>query len=266
VASVLACLPTDDLSSYSNGKRPIEALPGDLPTQAPPAAAPRTDAAALPAEMAPALAAPVADCGTECGAPALLIEPEQEAALGVASPSEEAEGTPDSGDAGVAAPAPPAADAGVSASDAGALRCVPGSIVGPEQRCFQLVSVASSWADARTRCQSNGRGWDLTTIHSETRNAWLTSMLGSITDAWVGASDTQTEGSWRWLGDTTAFWNGLGTTGSAVGNAYENWTGGTAPEPNGGDTSDCLRLRASGGWADFQCGTAYASICEGPQL
>ncbi|MEO8184013.1 MAG: C-type lectin domain-containing protein [Deltaproteobacteria bacterium] len=259
VVGALSCLPADDLSSYSNGTRPIEALPGDVPTEGPPGAPLANETALPPGGEA------MADCGSECVAPALSIGTGPEStALGATSPSDgsESDQLSSSGDAGVPAPR---ADATASVPDAVTSRCVPGSIVGPDQRCFELVSAPSSWANARTRCQSNGAGWDLTTIHGETRNAWLASMLGSLTDAWVGASDTQSEGAWRWLGDSTPFWNGPGNTGSAAGNAYENWTDGTTPEPNGGATSDCLRLRAGGDWADFQCPTAYASICEGPQ-
>jgi hypothetical protein len=129
-----------------------------------------------------------------------------------------------------------------------------------------LVTTPSSWQDARTACQARGTGWDLTTIHSAARNSFLTRFLGTLTDAWVGASDGPSEGVWRWLGDSGAFWNGNGTTGGAVGNAFVSWTGGTNPEPNGGDLSDCLRLRAGGGWADLQCTTLFAAICEGPTL
>jgi len=256
VLGALSCLPSADLSSYSKGARPSEALPDDPLTEGPPAAPLANEAALPPSGEA------LADCGSECGVPVLSMGSAQEnTPLGATSPSDgsESEELASSGDAGVSA------DTAASVPDAGASRCVPGSIVGPDQRCFQLVSAASSWANARTRCQSNGAGWDLTTIHGETRNAWLTSMLDPLTDAWVGASDTQSEGEWRWLGDSTPFWNGAGDTGSAAGNAYENWTDGTTPEPNGGATSDCLRLRAGGGWADAQCATAYASICEGPQ-
>jgi hypothetical protein len=83
----------------------------------------------------------------------------------------------------------------------------------------------------------------------------------------VGASDLQGEGAWRWVDDNAAFWNGSGSTGSRVGNAYVNWNDdGSNPEPNGGETADCLRLRSVGGWVDAQCTTAHASICEGPTL
>ena len=174
-------------------------------------------------------------------------------------------------DAGPVPVAEPTGDTTASAADAGAVsRCAPGATVGPgagsTSRCFALLTTPSSWADARAACQDKGRGWDLTTIHSGDRNRFLASFLGTLSDAWVGASDTDSEGVWRWLGDSAAFWNGNGATGSAVGNAFVSWTAGTNPEPNGGDLSDCLRLRAGGGWADLQCTTLFAAICEGPTL
>jgi len=125
--------------------------------------------------------------------------------------------------------------------------------------------VARAWADARTACQGLGVGWDLATIRDAERDTWLVALLGTVADAWVGASDLENEGVWRWVNDTSAFWNG-GPTGTNVGGAFANWNGGTTAEPNGGEASDCLRVRLTTGWADFQCATAYASICEGPAL
>jgi hypothetical protein len=157
-------------------------------------------------------------------------------------------------------PVPPAGDAGTALPS-----CPPATLLGPGDRCFQLSTQARAWADARTACQGLGAGWDLATIHDAERNTWLVALLGTVTDAWVGASDLDSEGVWRWVTDTTAFWNG-GATGSSVGGAFAAWNGGATAEPNGGDASDCLRLRLTTGWADFQCATAYASICEGPTL
>lgn len=266
----VSCLPTDNLSDYSKGGLlpvPDEAsLNGDsaepspgAPTDVSAEGAPGDGVAAdgVLTGTAPPLSANTVDstsmqapgtaCTVGCDTRDLDAGP-----LPVAEPS---------GDAGVSAPA---ADAG------GGTRCEPGATVGPgvggAPRCFALVTTPSSWQDARTACQARGTGWDLTTIHGAGRNSFLASFLGTLTDAWVGASDAQSEGVWRWLGDSGAFWNGNGTTGSAVGNAFVSWTAGTNPEPNGGDLSDCLRLRAGGGWADLQCTTLFAAICEGPAL
>ena len=42
---------------------------------------------------------------------------------------------------------------------------------------------------------------------------------------WIGANDTGTEGTWRWINNTT-FWTGTASTGGSVGGAYNNWAAG----------------------------------------
>jgi len=264
----VSCLPTDNLSEYSkgglltgpdesllNGGTSEETPVGDAPVdgvaegasgdgvgadgvlaEAPPLSVGGVDDSSLEGTSAP--------CTGDCTPPTLALDLDAGPA-----PAES------SGDAGTPAPA----DAGPGSS------CVQGASLGLDQRCFALIATPSTWQDARTACQAKGTGWDLTTIHSAARNRFLATFLGTVTDAWVGASDTQTEGVWRWLGDSGAFWNGT-ATGSPVGNAFVSWAGGTNPEPNGGEASDCLRLRAGGVWADLQCTTPFAAICEGPTL
>src|SRR3954451_24385822 len=213
----VSCLPTDDLSEYSkggllagpdesslNGGAPEETPVGDAPADgvAEGAAGDGVGADGVLAESAPPLSVGVVDgtslegtsapCTSDCKPPSLALD--IDAGLSPAAES--------SGDAGTPVLT---ADAGPSSS------CVRGATVGVDQRCFALVATPSSWQDARTACQARGAGWDLTTIHSAARNSFLTSFLGTVTDAWVGASDAQSEGVWRWLGDSGAFWNGTAT-------------------------------------------------------
>ena len=263
-AGMFSCLPNSDLSSYSNGPRasqPDGVSPDGIPLDGVPTETAPTDPAAGTVGSASAEGAPGSDCAGECPMPALMASATEGSAAegGAQSGVAQQEGVPNEGDAGAPTEAP--------AADAGVARCVSGAALAPSQRCFTLVSEASTWQEARTRCQGVGTGWDLATIRDAEQNTWLAALLGTVTDAWVGASDLQSEGAWRWLDDSAAFWNGPGSTGSRVGNAYVNWNGGgPTPEPNGGEASDCLRLRTGGGWADLQCATAFASICEGPQL
>ncbi|MEO8178823.1 MAG: C-type lectin domain-containing protein [Deltaproteobacteria bacterium] len=260
----VSCLPSSDLSSYSSPPRSGPAEP--LPAQAgSPDGAPTdgvdgasggvspeaSGSSATGGEAAEPVAAPFgSDCSGECGAPVLVGSGDQNgAALG-----SDAQNAPDAGGA-----LGEAADAGAAPS------CVPGATLGPNQRCYLLLTTPSSWQDARQLCQNQGNDWDLATVHGLIEDVLVTLLLGRVSDAWLGASDLGSEGNWRWLGDTSAFWNGTGT-GSRVGNAYVNWNSGTMPEPNGGANSDCLRLQSGGGWADLECMSALASVCEGPRL
>jgi hypothetical protein len=263
----VSCLPTDNLSEYSKGGLLTEPDDGSLNA---------ASSDELPADTAGAGAAGEGVAGDGVAADGVLADGAPALSTGTVdstsrqAPAGQASAPPTSSrdlDAGPVPALQPGADSGALAADAGAVAsCARGATASPDQRCFALVTTPSSWQDARTACQAKGTGWDLTTIHNAARNSFLASFLGTLTDAWVGASDAQSEGVWRWLGDGGAFWNGNGTSGGAVGGAFVSWTAGTNPEPNGGDLSDCLRLRAGGGWADLQCTTLFAAICEGPPL
>jgi len=270
-ASLFSCLPSSDLANYSKGVHasdadeasrqgtPLDGVSADGLSDGALTESGSADPSATGEGLAPAEAAPGSDCGGDCPLPVLLGS---EAENGSEGASEN--GAPhgdealNEGDAGSPRPA--------ASVDAAAASCVSGAVLAPNQSCYLLVSAESSWQDARAHCQGQGTGWDLATVRSAGEEVFLAALalLGTITEVWVGASDVQREGAWRWVGDSGAFWIGTGSTGSRVGNAYVNWNdNGTNPEPNGGEATDCLRLRASG-WADSPCTTALASICAGP--
>jgi hypothetical protein len=264
----VSCLPTDNLSEYSKGGLLTEPEDGSLngPSSGELPVAPADQAAGAASDGV------AADGVLTEGAPPLSTGTVDSSSMQAPTGQAPTGQAPDAPSLSLdldAGPVAPSGDAAAPAADAGA-GCGAGATVGPgvgsDPRCFAMVSTPSSWQDARTACRARGTGWDLTTIHSAARNSFLTGFLGTLTDAWVGASDTQSEGVWRWLGDSGAFWNGNGVTGGAVGNAFVSWTAGTNPEPNGADLSDCLRLRSGGGWADLQCTTLFPAICEGPAL
>jgi len=67
---------------------------------------------------------------------------------------------------------------------------------------------------------------------------------------WIGASDTDTEGQWRWVTGPeagTQFWQGTGS-GSAVGGEYNNWASG---EPNDASGEDYAHFLSDGNWNDY---------------
>ena len=115
---------------------------------------------------------------------------------------------------------------------------------------YELVLSSVSWDQARSAAQA--AGGDLLVISSEGENShiytWLNSQLSFIRNTtsgvtngggaiyvWLGASDKDEEGTWKWVNDVE-FYSGNGSTGSAVSNQYNNWGSGplgSEPDNNG---------------------------------
>jgi hypothetical protein len=112
-----------------------------------------------------------------------------------------------------------------------------------------------SWNDARARCQAVGA--QLAHIDNATENGFMRGQL--VLDAWVGGSDSQAEGQWRWSDDQAQFWQG-GVTGSAVSGRYANWKLGQPNDFLGEDCSALMKL--DGRWDDRSCAIAGDYVCE----
>jgi hypothetical protein len=237
---LVSCLPRADLDSYSTEEAAgeistAEAAGGDEP------ASTETSAGAVTGVQ----------LGVEGGSTALSIG------------SSTAEVSEFTGDARAARVSATSLDAGVAASaaDAGAPECGAGADVAGDGVCWFIGKQALSFSDARLGCRARGAGWDLAAPKTAQLNAQLTQLLDA--EAWIGGSDQAVEGTWVWLVDGTRFWKGDGSTGAAVNGAFSNWAGGG--EPNGGQTSDCVRmLPRSGAWADLQCDQLRVAACQGP--
>jgi methionine-rich copper-binding protein CopC len=131
--------------------------------------------------------------------------------------------------------------------------------LGPNGSCYALTTTALPHADARAACRALGSGWDLATVRSAEDHAFAQGLLSE--DTWIGGSDSEAEGTWRWLLDTLEFWSG-GTTGSEANGAYSAWG---ASEPSAASGADCLRyVSPAFFWADAACTTELPSLCEGP--
>ena len=74
-----------------------------------------------------------------------------------------------------------------------------------------------------------------------------------VEKAWIGFSDTEKEGDWKWVNGDTKF-RKWGTYGSG--------------EPNGKKDENCGLIRDwDSGWADYNCGRTFDFFCElGKQL
>lgn len=174
---------------------------------------------------------------------------------GPPSPGVSGNGTLDAGSLATDASAPP--------GDATALpSCAPPESQGPNGHCYVTEATLLSWPDARLSCRARGEGWDLAAIDGAATNEHLAGLITS--EAWLGGSDADEEGTWLWVIDGTPFWSGSGATGSPVNGAFANWN---SDEPNGGGNSDCVRFVATAGtWADLECSMLRASVCESSPL
>ncbi|XP_026885206.2 C-type lectin domain family 4 member E-like [Electrophorus electricus] len=105
------------------------------------------------------------------------------------------------------------------------------------------------WSNSRNDCKQ--RGADLVVIKSREEQEFISKTF-SQTEAWIGLTDKDNEGSWKWVDGTaltTGFW----------------WQG----EPNDyGRNEDCAitgyRIAADNvsTWADYFCDFPVVGICE----
>ena len=105
-----------------------------------------------------------------------------------------------------------------------------------------------TWTDAREDCLS--KGMDLVSFRDGTEQGdiWAMSLGYGGGRWWLGLTDADNEGDWRW------------SEGAPISN-YVNWASGQ-PDSGTGD-EDCGAASASEqGWHDLPCSTKLPYICE----
>jgi hypothetical protein len=121
---------------------------------------------------------------------------------------------------------------------------------------YEVVSSTQTWTAAQSAAAGRtkyGAAGYLATITSAEENAYVATRLTSA--GWMGASDSGTEGDWKWVTgpeNGTSFWSGNGS-GTPVSSRYANWATG---EPNdAGNNEDCAQFLSggSGQWNDLPC-------------
>jgi hypothetical protein len=231
LVACFGCLAQQDLSSYSEGaSSPTVEPPGSSVSSSADDNDDNTaDASELASdvddpEMSPAEGQDPAD---------VSLDSAGDAADPADDPSGSSDGSPDPG-----AAVPEATIAGVTCT-------ADGEFTSPRSNsCYLLSDTTSSFLAARELCQA--WGGDLVEIGSAEEDALLTGR--SDEDAWIGASDELTEGTFLWPG------------GGAL--VYTRWAPG---QPDNYRNEDCAELRAMDDiWNDVPCDSDKRPLCEKP--
>lgn len=120
---------------------------------------------------------------------------------------------------------------------------------------YKYISDTGDWNASKTKAEAltlYGASGYLATITSNSENNFVTARLSNA--GWMGASDSASEGAWRWVTGPESgiqFWSGT-SAGSTVGGNYANWGTG---EPNNAGDEDCAQYLSggTGRWNDLPC-------------
>jgi len=135
---------------------------------------------------------------------------------------------------------------------------------------YMLCSgVTRDYARAQEACRA--QGMRLAWLESDDENEAVSAKVSAIeqgVEAWIGATDQETEGSWGWDGQGgMLFWGG-NEYGNPVGDAYVAWAEKTPnnSEEMSPEGEDCAVLMSSiVAWGDRSCMIKYAYLCEEPE-
>ncbi|XP_071263138.1 C-type lectin domain family 4 member E-like isoform X2 [Salvelinus alpinus] len=120
------------------------------------------------------------------------------------------------------------------------------------ESCWYFVSTErETWSESREDCLE--RGADLVIINSREEQTYLFSLKKGV---WIGLTDSETEGFWKWVDGTplnTRYW---GSNQPSIGGGHS-----TNPE------KDCVKLRdgqvqPKKTWIDSNCDNKLNWICE----
>ncbi|XP_049495990.1 C-type lectin domain family 17, member A isoform X1 [Panthera uncia] len=112
-----------------------------------------------------------------------------------------------------------------------------------EGKCYYFSPRTKSWDEARKFCQENYS--HLVIINSFAEQKFVAKAHGSPRIYWLGLSDRDYEGDWKWLDGspvTLSFWD--------------------PEEPNNINDEDCASMNKGGTWNDLSCDKTTYWICE----
>lgn len=106
-----------------------------------------------------------------------------------------------------------------------------------------------------------GLGGYLATITSQGEQDFVHTLTQGA-QAYIGASDAATEGTWRWLGGPEAGLSFYSASGAPTDLSYSFWDG---PEPNnlgGAENAALINWTGAGRWNDIGAGASYGYVVE----
>uniref|UniRef100_A0A667ZHP2 C-type lectin domain-containing protein n=1 Tax=Myripristis murdjan TaxID=586833 RepID=A0A667ZHP2_9TELE len=109
--------------------------------------------------------------------------------------------------------------------------------------CYLVSTERNSWEKARQDCRD--RGADLVVIDSAKEQTFITSLK---TAAWIGLSDRDEEGTWKWEDDTPL--------------TLKYWG---EEQPDNWREEDCVQInpdKTDNNWNDLSCAILLQWICE----
>jgi len=109
---------------------------------------------------------------------------------------------------------------------------------------YAVCEDTRNWASAKATCEANG--YKMLVINDLAEQNFVASKLTG-NPYWIGYSDQDVEGTFKWYGDTSTF-------------TY--W--GSGQPDNGGNVEDCVAMRwwADGKWNDANCTDLRRYVCE----
>eukprot|EP00911_Craspedida_sp_UC1_P000357 UC1_evm1s275 len=130
---------------------------------------------------------------------------------------------------------------------------------------YEVLSDTMTWDEAQAVALARsheGSSGHLVVIDSKRESDFLFDAVSK--GFWLGATDSETEGEWKWAPGTpeagAVFWNG-GADGKAVTGMYTDWNAG---EPNNAGDEHCAEARGVTNllWNDIACGTKLTVVVE----
>ncbi|XP_072567956.1 uncharacterized protein [Paramormyrops kingsleyae] len=114
--------------------------------------------------------------------------------------------------------------------------------------CYYISTEKKTWNDSRQACMQSGT--DLAIISSREEQDFMNSIPG---DFWIGLSDREREGTWKWVDGTTI----------PVDEGY--WLSSVKQPDDYNGNEDCVHQRTRNfdpGWNDLPCSYTLNWMCE----